>query len=287
MNSQTNRRLGYPPDARLLIVDADDFGMCHAVNEAIVGTLEAGIVRSTSVMVPCPWYAPAAQFLADHPDIPFAIHLTAVGDGAVYRWGPVSAREKVPSLLDASPPSRGRYFCTFDQMVDRLPQLDLGELETEFRAQIEIVLAAGLRPTHLDWHSLRIANRPAIFDVMLRLAQEYGLALRVAFRPWIETMQRRGFTTLDYELVDSWGLDAATKASHYVKLLHELPAGLTEWAVHPGLDTPEFLAIEPVSQRTRQADYDFLTSEQARDVIRQEGILLLDYRALQAVWQQM
>jgi predicted glycoside hydrolase/deacetylase ChbG (UPF0249 family) len=54
-NSHTNRLLGYPPDARLLILNADDFGMCNAVNEAIVRTLEAGVVRSTSLMVPCPW----------------------------------------------------------------------------------------------------------------------------------------------------------------------------------------------------------------------------------------
>jgi hypothetical protein len=53
-------------------------------------------------------------------------------------------------------------------------------LETEFRAQIETVLVAGLKPTHLDWHSLRIGGRADIFAVMLRLAREYSLALRVA-----------------------------------------------------------------------------------------------------------
>ena len=37
-DGQTNRLLGYPPDARLLIINADDFGMCHAVNQAIVGS---------------------------------------------------------------------------------------------------------------------------------------------------------------------------------------------------------------------------------------------------------
>jgi hypothetical protein len=46
---QTNRLLGYPADARLLIINADDFGMCHAVNEAIIGTLKEGIVQSTSL----------------------------------------------------------------------------------------------------------------------------------------------------------------------------------------------------------------------------------------------
>jgi predicted glycoside hydrolase/deacetylase ChbG (UPF0249 family) len=53
-SSQTNRLLGYPDDARLLIINADDFGMCHAVNSAIIQTLAEGIVRSTTLMVPCP-----------------------------------------------------------------------------------------------------------------------------------------------------------------------------------------------------------------------------------------
>ena len=51
----TNRLLGYPADARLLIINADDFGMCHAINAAIFQTLTAGVVRSTSLMAPCPW----------------------------------------------------------------------------------------------------------------------------------------------------------------------------------------------------------------------------------------
>ena len=51
---QTNRLLGYPEDARLLIINADDFGMCHSVNEAVFRALERGVLRSTTLMVPCP-----------------------------------------------------------------------------------------------------------------------------------------------------------------------------------------------------------------------------------------
>jgi hypothetical protein len=32
---QTNRLLGYPDDARLLIINADDFGLCHTINSGI------------------------------------------------------------------------------------------------------------------------------------------------------------------------------------------------------------------------------------------------------------
>jgi chitin disaccharide deacetylase len=280
-NSQTNQLLGYPADARLLIVNADDFGMCHAVNQAIVGTLQAGIVRPPSLMGPCPWMLHATHFLADHPEIPFGVHLTAISDSVDNRWRPVMASEKVPSLLDSV-----GYFYDFEHMREFLAQVRLDQLEMEFRAQIEVVLAAGLHPTHLDWHSLRISSRADIFDVMFRLAREYGLALRVFTRSFIEKLQSQGFPTNDYDVLDSYLLDPVNKAARYAELLHELPAGLSEWAVHPGLDSPELLAIEPGGNHVRQTDYDFLTSQEAKDMVQSEGVILLDYRALQAVWKE-
>ncbi len=279
--SLTNQLLGYPADARLLIVNADDFGMCHAVNTAIIGALTVGIVRSTSLMVPCPWMPHAAQFLREHPEIAFGVHLTAISDSVHNRWRPVSAGEKAPSLLDAA-----GYFYDFEHMPEFLAQVRLDQLELEFRAQIEVVLAAGLHPTHLDWHSLRISGREDIFEVMFSLACEYGLALRVFNRSTIEKLQSLGFPTNDHDVLDSYLLDPVNKTARYVELLRALPVGLSEWAVHPGLDTPELRAIEPGGAGIRQADYDFLTSQLARNIAYEEGVILLDYRALQAVWKE-
>lgn len=174
---QTNRLLGYPLDARLLIINADDFGMCNSTNEAIMRTLREGLVRSTTLMVPCPWALHAMHFLADHPEIPFGIHLTVISDPVDYRWGPVNGREKAPSLVD-----RAGYFYNFEVTPVLLAQAKLDQLQVEFKAQIKTVLAAGLQPTHLDWHALCYGDRTDIFDLMIRLAKEYGLALRVIER---------------------------------------------------------------------------------------------------------
>ncbi len=125
-HSQTNRLLGYPADARLLIINADDFGMCHAINEAIFRALKKGVLGSTSLMVPCPWALHAMHFLADHPEIPFGIHLTVISDWVDYRWGPVTPREKVPSLID-----KAGYFYNFEHMPEFLAQVRLDQLEDE------------------------------------------------------------------------------------------------------------------------------------------------------------
>jgi predicted glycoside hydrolase/deacetylase ChbG (UPF0249 family) len=279
---EANRLLGYPADARLLIINADDFGMCNSVNEAIISALKEGMVRSTSLMVPCPWALHAMHFLTDHPEIPFGVHLTVISDPNDYRWGPLTSREKVPSLVD-----RAGYFYNFEAMHAFLAQLKMDQLEVEFRTQIEAVLAAGLRPTHLDWHALRIGGRTDIFHLMIRLAKEYRLALRVMGRALIEKLQSQGLPTNDNDFLDSYLINPVYKTSLYIQLLRELPAGLSEWAVHPGLDNAELLALEPAGNHERQIDFDFWTSQQAKDIIREEGIILLDYRALQVVWNKV
>ena len=151
---------------------------------------------------------------------------------------------------------------------------------------LESVLAAGLHPTHLDWHALRIDDQQAIAGLMFRLAREYGLALRVRGRAAIERVQRLGLPCNDDDFLDSYSLDPVDQPACYHQLLRELPPGLHEWAVHPGLENAELLAIEGDSRHVRQRDFDFLISPAVQEIVRQEGILLLDYRALQALWSE-
>src|SRR5215217_995881 len=101
-DSRTNALLGYPDDARLLIINADDFGMCHSVVEAILGGLNDGVVTSTTLMTTCPWAPYAIQILQQNSDISFGVHLTLVSDFGIYRWGPIACRENVSSIVDES-----------------------------------------------------------------------------------------------------------------------------------------------------------------------------------------
>ena len=278
--SETNMRLGYPPDARLLIINADDFGLCHAIDDAIFRSLTEGVTCSTTLMAPCPWALHAMHLLKENPAIPFGVHLTVVCETDHYRWGPLTCKDKVPSLVDEA-----GYFYSFERIPELLAQVKLDELELEFRAQIETVLAAKLTPTHLDWHCLRGGGGAAIVELMLRLARDYGLAMRAVDRPWIDKLQRQGLPTTDHVFLDSYGLETAEKSARYAQLLRDLPVGLSEWAVHPGFDNAEMRAIGSLGPQVRQADVDFLISAQAREVIQQEGITLLSYQPLQQVWQ--
>jgi chitin disaccharide deacetylase len=277
--SQTNRLLGYSDDARLLLVNADDFGMYPAINGAVVRAFQAGIVQSTSLMVPCPGAAQAAQLVRDNPEIHFGVHLSVIRDIEQYRWGPLAPMERVPSLLD-----EGGSFYSTGRMSEMLGWAKLEELEVEFRAQIEAVLGAGLAPTHLDWHCLRNGGREDIFDLTLGLAQEYRLALRAASPPYTDRLRRQGLPMADYDLLDSFTLSLDEKPARYTRMLRALPAGLSEWAVHPSLGDPESRALDPNGWRVRRTDLDFLVSPLAREVIQEEGIILLGYAPLQRIW---
>ena len=96
-------------------------------------------------------------------------------------------------------------------------------------------------------------------------------------------MRRRGYPTNDHDLMDSYDLDTVDKTTRYERMLRALPVGLSEWAVHPGIGNAELRAAVP-SWRVRQTDFDFVVSQEARNILQEEGIILVDYRAVQALW---
>ena len=282
MNRLSSELLGFTSDARVLIVNCDDFGMHETVNTAVVESIETGIASSCSLMVPCPAAAHAMRLLRKRPHIPFGIHLTLIRDATEYRWGPTAEKARVSSLLD--PDTNELYIDTPAQRAILLAKATLSDVERELRQQINAVFDAGLAPTHLDWHCLADGGRADIFDLSMALAKEYGLAARV----WLDDGRRKareqGKPVVDKSFLDSYAISLDDKAATYERMLRDLPAGLSEWAVHPAQGTDESRWIDPAGRRIRQTDYAFLTSPQAREIIDREAITVIDYRPLQQAW---
>ncbi|MGH2756974.1 MAG: polysaccharide deacetylase family protein [Actinomycetota bacterium] len=282
MNPLSSELLGFPPDARVLILNCDDFGMHEAVNAAVVESIENGIASSCSLMVPCPAAADAIRLLREHPHIAFGVHLALIRDSPEYRWGPVAAKD-VPSLLD---PGTGElYVDTPAQRRALLAQAKLVDVERELRAQIDAVVEVGLAPTHLDWHCLADGGRADIFDLGMALATEYGLAARV----WLDDgrckARAQGKPVVDSAFMDSYSIGLVDKQETYARMLRDLAPGLSEWAVHPAHGTEQWQTIEPSGWQVRQSDHAFLTSSEAREILHHEGITVIDYRLLQQAWK--
>ena len=149
-------RLGYPRDAKLLILHADDLGVAHSVNAASLAALDSGFINSASVMVPTPWFKEVADYARTHPNHDLGLHLTLNSEWATYRWGSVESTNRVPSLVD----STGTFASLVEPFAKRAK---IKEVERELRAQISRAKAMGLEPTHLDSHMGALFATPELF----------------------------------------------------------------------------------------------------------------------------
>lgn len=276
--SLSSELLGFPADARVLIVNCDDLGMHESVNVAVLEAVQEGVASSASLMVPCPAATQAVQMLRRTPTVPFGIHLTLTRDGLGHRWAPAAPAAQVPSLVD-----QDGLLWTSAAAPQLLAQARIEDVERELRAQIDTVDRSGLTPTHLDWHVLADGGRPDVLDLTMALAREHGLAARVWLEPGRRAARGRGLPVVDHDFLDSFALGGAGKAARYVQALRCLPAGLSEWAVHPAVGE-ETAAEADLGWAVRRADHAFLLSPLARRVLDEEDIVVIDYRGLQRAW---
>ncbi|MGH7651501.1 MAG: ChbG/HpnK family deacetylase, partial [Gemmatimonadaceae bacterium] len=133
------------PDQAYLIIRADDGGMSHSVNMALEKLIDTGLPVSVSVMFPTPWYLETVDMLKRHPDVAVGIHLTLNSEWKNYRWGPVAGSAAVSSLVDAN----GYFFPSAEALHQNHP--DMGQVETELRAQINRALHSGLKIDYVDY----------------------------------------------------------------------------------------------------------------------------------------
>jgi chitin disaccharide deacetylase len=264
------QRLGYSADARLLIVNAEDLGLCHAANIGVYDCLRAGLVTSASLMVPCPWARDAA---ARYRGEDVGVHLTVNAEWELYRWGPIT---HAPSLLGGD----GGFPRTVEDVWDHA---DLDEVRRECRAQIERAILWGFDVSHLDAHMGTLILRPEFFDVYLDLAVEFGLPVRIPGRrpdllgfPARQVAEDAGVVFVDRMLSVP-----ATGARRLVEeRLSAVEPGVTELRIHPAVDTDELRAIAS-DWPARVDDHRLVCEEGAlTKAVDAAGLTLIGYRPL-------
>lgn len=275
-------RLGYKSNDRILIVNGDDTGMCHAANLATIESLEKGLMRSATIMVPCPWFPEIAAYAKQNPEKDFGIHLCHTSEWVKYRWGPVADRDKVPGLLD---PDGYLWRGVEDVYAHAKPE----EALVEGRAQIKRALAAGVDVTHLDSHMGTLQLNPEYFKVYVQLAVEFDLPLRMASQ---ETMARFGQAELraqvaskgivfpDYFIYDELKNEKDNVKSFWLGIVKNLKPGVTELYIHAALPTDELKAITG-SWSTRSQEYEVFTNdEEMKRLVSEQKIILIGFRPL-------
>jgi predicted glycoside hydrolase/deacetylase ChbG (UPF0249 family) len=164
---------GETPDGeRLLIVNADDYGLTPAVSRAILRAHRDGIVTSTSALALAPGFASSAPALRDTPGIGVGAHLAAVGEDP-----PLLSAREVPTLVDG----RGRLASSWRVFLPRMAagRIDPEDVRREFTAQVDCLQDAGLVLDHVDTHQ-HVHLWPAVGAVVLDVADKAGIgAVRI------------------------------------------------------------------------------------------------------------
>ena len=273
-------KLGYPRDAKLLIVHGDDVGVTHSVNAASIHALESGAINSASIMVPCPWFPEIADYAKTHPTSDFGLHLTLTSERVYYRWGPAAPRDKVPSLVDAD-----GYF-----HHDWSPEtrIDPKDVETELREQIARARAMGVKPTHLDSHQNRLfQTNKDLFEVLLRVAHESNLPILVprnwfAGFPYLEKGVGPNDVVIDRVITIDPSVPPAKWNDFYRDALNHLEPGVTEFVIHVAYADAEMKAAtrerDTWGADWRQRDFDFFSSAEFQKLLHDNQIRLITWR---------
>lgn len=242
--------------------------MSHSVNMALERLMQSGLPLSVSVMFPTPWYQEIVGILKQHPEVAVGIHLTLNSEWRNYRWGPVTGREAVPTLVD----SNGYFFQSAEALHDHHP--DIGQVEHELRGQIERALHSGLKIDYVDYHMGTAVEYPEFRDVVERLAKEYSLGMMGYFGDSTDAPQYRA--------------DPKHKVDSLVAFVAHLHPGVTVLVTHVGVDDAELGALidmntaEPLADmsKNRQGELDALTSQRFARALKDRGIHLITYREL-------
>jgi hypothetical protein len=256
--------------------------MTHSVNAATIQALESGLVNSASIMVPCPWFPEIADYAKSHPGTDFGLHLTLTSERIYYRWGPVASKSKVPSLLDEN-----GYF---QHDWTSATHIDPKEVELELRAQIDRALAMGIRPTHLDSHQYRLfQNGKEFFESLLRVSHDYKLPVFLARdwfadHPYLQSSLGPTDIVIDHTVTIEPGVSPDKWADFYKDALKNLQPGVTEFVIHLAFADDEMKAAtrerDTWGAAWRQRDFDFFTSPEFRQLLKEQSITLINWREL-------
>jgi len=282
-----NTRPARASDARRLIVNADDFGRSHSINEAVIRAHREGILTTASLMVneaPC---AEAVELAKQNPGLGVGLHLTLLmGRSAL-------PPAEIPGLVNpggefANDPVKVgfRYFFRRDLR---------GQLRKEIHAQFARFRATGLTLDHVNGH-LHLHLHPTVFNILMEDAETLGIErMRLTRDPfWTDVPFARGkrLYRASHALI-YWILSGRARAefrkkqirhTHRVfgllqndrvdeayvsKLLPALPAGDSEIYSHPSLDKFKH-------------EFEALISSRIKAQTEKLGIQLIRYQDLDA-----
>ena len=282
-------KLGYPVDSKVVMLHADDIGMCSEANEAVIPYLLNDQIQSASAMVPCPWFNDIADWYKKHPEMDIGLHLTLTSEWKNYRWGPVPNPSSVPELID----TEGYLWRRVIDVASRTP---VATIEKEIRAQIERAYERGIKPGHIDTHMGTLYSKVEYAEAFFNIAMEYGIPANVIeFTPdRVQKFRKQGYP-ITARLIESGrkytlpklddfssvpdGKDYQNKKENFFDLIQNLEPGITEIIFHPSIYTEGLKKITN-SWQQRVWEAKMFSDPEVIQFLKNEGIIFTNWKEM-------
>ncbi|SEM85765.1 polysaccharide deacetylase family protein [Paenibacillus sp. OV219] len=294
----TAEQLGYGPNERVLIINADDFGLCHSSNKGIQMLLDNRVVSSASLMMPCGWAREAALWCARHSQMDVGVHLTTTSEWDLMKWGPVYRGGSTQSLVT----SEG-YFHRDVKTFER--RADGQQVKLELIAQIEMALQLGVNVSHADNHMGSLYGLQTgrdflkdVFDVCAGFGLPFRLPrflllesgdpappeLAAQAMKFAQEADASGVVVLDYLVALPFHSPSphetyAQFKAQMISLIQRLKPGVTELFIHPALVTDELTAFHSDPLR-RGMEMEIFRDSDVLEAMRAENIIRIGWREL-------
>jgi predicted glycoside hydrolase/deacetylase ChbG (UPF0249 family) len=244
-----------------LIMRADDIGFSNAANIATIKGYREGIITSTEVLIPGPWFIAAVKLLRENPGLDAGVHLALTSEWENYKWGPVS---NAPTLVTAD-----GYFPASNEELKSM-KINLKEAENELRAQIELAKKYIPQISHLSNHMGTVTCTPELRQITERLSKEYNLPIEDDGPVYF---------------LSPWGEPLEQKENYLVNSLNNLQPGVKIMVCHLSVNNEESAAIKSLdmndaNQRMalhRQTELNMVTGDKLKEIIKERNIKLRDF----------
>jgi chitin disaccharide deacetylase len=258
-----------------LIVNADDFGFTRDVNAGIVECHRNGILTATTLMANGDAFEDAVRLAKENPTLDIGVHLVLVG-------GP------------GQPPSLPAFMVQLAR--------SRRNLAAEMRLQVQTILDAGLRPSHLDTHK-HTHLAPPVLRAVIQTSREFDIpwvrrpadftmpahsspffkklvnkAVQFAANRFDNALHRGGCRFTDH--FTGFEVTGRLGTPELLSILRHLPDGITELMCHPGYLREELGSAPTRLKESRVKELEALTSPEARAILSETGVQLTTYRDL-------
>jgi len=283
-------KLGFPAGRKVLILHADDIGMCEEANRAVIPYLENQQIQSASVMMPCAYSDEFMQWYKANADYDIGLHLTLTSEWQTWRWSTVADKGLVSSLLNSD---EFMWHSVAEVVQNAKPE----EVEKEIRAQIEKALSLGVRPTHLDTHMGTLYHIDAFSKIFMDIAEEYqipALIFDLSNDSIIQKFEEMGVPITDYFIarcndysmpkLDYFesipvGNSYEEFRDNFFEVVKSLNPGIAEIICHPSVESDKLKEITD-SWQQRVWEAQLFADPEVIDFLIEEQIIFTNWKEL-------